>query len=163
MRTAEPLLYLAVFIGAIHIVFIDMRVDAASHNHFGLDAFTHSWLPEIGLGFFGWGWMFLMITSPLQVALAWVLIHYGTGRRRVFGMWNRLGGNIGICLGLSAFIISRILAYNLDPPDSPLFALIILTGVALYTGSLALRDILSLIALRVMTDAIYEYEVTNGQ
>jgi len=142
--TGEPLLYMVTWIGAIHVLFIDWTEDGFGFN------------PDLGMPqTLGWFWTFLMVSSPLQVLFAWLLIHYRRGRCRVLGMWNRLGGNIGICFGLFAFCTSRLLAHDFNPADGPLFGLIVISGVAAFAGTLVVRDILALYVLRRLADEIY--------
>ena len=144
-RTAEPLLYLAVWVGAIHVLFIDWAEDSLGMS------------PDLGFphSSIGYLWVFLMLSSPIQVVVAWLLIRFKTGRCRVFGMWNRLGGNLGVFLGLSAFVTSRVFVHDANPPDGPLFGLIVIGFVAAFTFTLVVRDMLSLYALRMLADEIY--------
>ncbi len=141
---AEPFLYVTTWLAALFVL--------------GLSDWA---MPDIGLCHpsLVTAWTILMLSSPLQAGIAWGLITYGRGRLRVFGMWQRLGGNVGLFLGLLAFVLARLWRYGFSVPDAALFGVTMVFGVAAYTSFLVLRDITALLLLERVTTELHDVGV----
>ena len=134
---AEPILVASTWIAAWHVMLSDNS-----------QACCAPWWADIGLSHtYATMWAWLMLTTPVYVIVAYALIMHGVGRLKVFGLWLRLGGNVGIMLGVGAFVTARLRYHQFEPPDAAFFALIMLSGVLAFTCSLVVRDILVLIKL----------------
>ncbi len=96
-------------------------------------------------------WNILILVSPCLVAISYMLIRYSRGHFRVAGFWVRLGGDFGVMSALSALIWTRIAVLTATPDDrvgdSPLFSLISLSGVTVFTAMLIVRDIGAIVLL----------------
>ena len=102
--SAEPFLYATTFFAAIYV-----SMSAAPS--------AQQFCPDIGLTEnLAHAWSVLLIASPLQAICATAFLTFGSGSWRVWGMWQRLAGNLGLTLGMMAFVVARLRLYALDPP-----------------------------------------------
>lgn len=140
-QTAEPLLYVTVFCATVATFVTDFLESGPFCADIGLS------------GGLGYGWTLLMLLSPLQVGFAFFLIRSGKKHFALAGLWHRLGGNVGLLLGLLAYLVARLKFYSFVPPDPAMFAHVITFGVALFTLTLVVRDVISLLLVESVANA----------
>lgn len=142
---AQPVLYLFMWIAAIHVA-------ATSGNRsIGLEAtgLSADWYLA---------WNVLALGGPMMVAAAWWLIRHGSGKRRVWGFWLRAGGDVAALAAIGTYIAARLILLHNNIADSPLFALITLTGVAVLVFLWVVRDTAALILLERMATQLHTLE-----
>lgn len=138
----QPVLFLFMWIGVIHVV------ATPDNEHLGFD--------EVGFGRITyWAWNVLMLTGPVMVGAARLLIRYRKGRYRVWGGWLRLGGDLAVFAGLAAYLATRMLVLGPHMADSPLFSLITFTGIEVVVGAFVVRDIGALVLLERVTSHLH--------
>lgn len=116
-------------------------------------------------------WNVLMLLAPPMVAMSWLLLRFRRGRYRVVGLWLRLGGDIGVFMGLLAFLVTRMALLRdgtpgrclVDIGDSPLFALVVLSGIEGLVGLYVLRDSGSLVLMESWASHVRSVEKAASQ
>lgn len=139
---AEPVLFLFVWIGAIHVI-VTPNNDDIGFSNAGFGSFTY------------YAWNVLMLIGPTMVGTARMLVHYRRGRWRVWGNWLRLGGDLAVFAGLAAYLIARITVLGAHMADSPLFSMITFTGIEVLVGAFVVRDIGALVLLERVTGDLH--------
>jgi len=143
---ANAVLYFFAWIGAVHVVYSGDN----PHIDFG----------GAGLGesAYYW-WNTLILLGPLLAGVAYLLIVKApSGSYKVFGFWLRFGADTAVFAALLAIIITRFIVLYPDVGDGPLFALISLTGVCVYSAMLIVRDIGTLLLLEHVAGVIHDRE-----
>jgi len=139
---AEPVLFLFLWIGAIHVL-------ATPNNE------------RLGFDVAGFGrstyyaWNALMLIGPVMVGAAKLLLRYRRGRYLVWGYWLRLGGDLAVFAALAAYLLTRVIVLGPHMGDSPLFSMITFTGIEVLVGAFVVRDVGSLVMLERVTSHIH--------
>lgn len=141
---AQAVLYTFLWIAAIHVI-VTPANEQIGFREAGFGTTMYYW------------WNALVLLGPTMTGLAYVLIWHTRGHLRVAGFWIRLGGDLAVLASLTALVVTRVMVLSGDTPmgDSPLFALISLTGFAVFTAMLVVRDIGTLIVLERLASFIH--------
>jgi hypothetical protein len=144
---AQAVIYTFLFIAAVHVI-VTTSNEQIGFREAGLGAATYYW------------WNVLILLGPAMTGVAYLLIRHASGHLTVWGLWLRLGGDLSVLATLTALIATWIMVLTDVGPlgDSPLFALIALSGLTVFTGMLVVRDIGALIVLERIANVIHRRE-----
>jgi hypothetical protein len=92
-------------------------------------------------------WSVLALVTPALVLAAWWMIVRKTGFTRYLGFYFRFGGDIGQLVVLATYIASW--------SNAPVYALVILVGVAAFVTVLVVRDIMALVLVENVASRLY--------
>lgn len=140
---AQAVLFTFLFIAGVHVV------ATPNNTSIGFE------LAGLSTGTYHW-WNALILTSPMLVGIAYVLIRFGQGYCRLVGFWLRLGGDLGMVSALTVIITTRVAVLSADGVgDSPLFAMIALAGVTTWCVMLVARDVGAIVTLEQLASKIH--------
>lgn len=142
---AQAVLYTFLWIAGVHVI-VTPKNEQIGFREAGLGAATYYW------------WNALVLLGPVMVGAAYLMICKLHGLYRMAGFWIRLGGDLSVLAALTALVLTRVLVLGDNGPlgDSPLFALITLTGTGVFVTMLVVRDIGALVVLERLATFLHE-------
>ena len=144
---ATPIIYFGLLLGTINVILRDPTPGNAG------DVIAQPWASLM--------WRILSVISPLLAFLSGYLIVNFHGVKRLFGLWLRLAGDLGQFVALATFLLGRIAAGPIS--EARLYVIYGLSGVLVYVGMLAVRDIWILIQVEEITRELERQDrLTDG-
>jgi hypothetical protein len=135
----QPILFTFLFLGILFVLSHRRTLPAMQSVSGPVTAYT---------------WLVLAVICPPLLFVAWVMIHYGTGRNTYRGYYLRFAADLGQTFSFSAWLLMLMSDPTPEPEDA--YAIIIISSILAFLAVLVLRDILKLVLLERAGSAVQE-------
>lgn len=133
----QPILFVFLFVGAVFLFVKRPTLPTMSAMAGSGPAYT---------------WFVLALACPPLLFIAWLMIHYGTGRKTYLGYWMRFAADAGQAVSFGTWML--VLTSDQTPELEDAYAWIVLTSILVFLIVLVVRDVLKVVLLERTSSAV---------